>query len=333
MSAARADQQFCLRWNSFQSNMASSLQLLRSEEDLVDVTLAAEGQLIKAHRLILSACSPLFKQILKDSPCHHPVVVLNEVRAAHVRGILSFMYQGQVNLTPDQMPEFLRAAQALHVKGLFEDMAELPPEGKENVPLPRPPPPPPPLLDTRLATKRAECVTDPPASGPEVGPEAGPEAGLPTLAGRADPAPRVSTELVDKSKHVPVTSAAASQASSSDTDYVITHTTYPFPCPFCEKSYTSWGFRRRHIKAFHTAGPTLKCKWCWKVLPSHDAWCAHVTREHHLSAADAQQAIQILDEANMVLQSSEPLRLDSLVDMVKRQQRRAATGSPEAALG
>ena len=62
------------------------------------------------------------------------MVVLHEVRAAHVRGLLSFMYQGQVNLTPDQMPEFLRAAQALHVKGLFEDMQHhnLPPD-KENM--------------------------------------------------------------------------------------------------------------------------------------------------------------------------------------------------------
>ena len=108
-------------------------------------------------------------------------------------------------------------------------------------------------------------------------------------------------------------------------------TAYPFPCPFCEKSYTSWGFRRRHIKAFHTAGPTLKCKWCWQVLPSHDDWCSHVTGEHHLSASDAQHALQILDEANLVLQSSEPLRLESLVDMVKRQQRRTSA-SPETAL-
>ena len=67
------------------------------------------------------------------------------------------------------------------------------------------------------------------------------------------------------------------------------------------------------------------------MLPTHDDWCTHVTGEHHLSAGDAQHAIQILDEANMVLQSSEPLRLESLVDMVKRQQRRSSS-SPETAL-
>lgn len=39
----------------------------------------------------------------------------------------------------------------------------------------------------------------------------------------------------------------------------------PFPCPFCDRAYTSWGFRRRHIKAVHTISPALNCKWCLQV--------------------------------------------------------------------
>ena len=39
----------------------------------------------------------------------------------------------------------------------------------------------------------------------------------------------------------------------------------PFPCPFCDRAYTSWGFRRRHIKAVHTLSPKLNCKWCLQV--------------------------------------------------------------------
>ena len=39
----------------------------------------------------------------------------------------------------------------------------------------------------------------------------------------------------------------------------------PFPCPFCDRAYTSWGFRRRHIKAVHTISPRLSCKWCLQV--------------------------------------------------------------------
>lgn len=46
----------------------------------------------------------------------------------------------------------------------------------------------------------------------------------------------------------------------------------PFPCPFCDRAYTSWGFRRRHIKAVHTISPSLNCKWCLQVSTSGVLW-------------------------------------------------------------
>lgn len=59
------DQQFCLRWNNFQMNITSQFEALRDEEDFVDVTLACEGQRLKAHKVVLSACSPYFKELFK----------------------------------------------------------------------------------------------------------------------------------------------------------------------------------------------------------------------------------------------------------------------------
>ena len=54
-------QQFCLRWNDFQTNMVSSFKHLRDEKSFTDVTLACDGQTCKAHKMVLSACSPYFK--------------------------------------------------------------------------------------------------------------------------------------------------------------------------------------------------------------------------------------------------------------------------------
>ena len=51
------DQQFCLRWNDFQTNMVASFKHLRDEKSFCDVTLACDGQSTKAHKMILSACS------------------------------------------------------------------------------------------------------------------------------------------------------------------------------------------------------------------------------------------------------------------------------------
>lgn len=61
------DQQFCLRWNNFQANITSQFENLRDEEDFTDVTIACEGQQLQAHKIILSACSPLFKELFKVS--------------------------------------------------------------------------------------------------------------------------------------------------------------------------------------------------------------------------------------------------------------------------
>jgi len=50
-----------LRWTSHQGTILSVLDALLSSESMVDVTLACEGQYIRAHKLILSACSPYFQ--------------------------------------------------------------------------------------------------------------------------------------------------------------------------------------------------------------------------------------------------------------------------------
>ncbi|KAL7725589.1 hypothetical protein ACLKA6_002691 [Drosophila palustris] len=60
-------QHFCLRWNNYQSSITSAFENLRDDEDFVDVTLACEGRSIKAHRVVLSACSPYFRDLLKKS--------------------------------------------------------------------------------------------------------------------------------------------------------------------------------------------------------------------------------------------------------------------------
>ena len=63
------EQQFCLRWNNFQANITSQFEALRDEEDFVDVTLACDGQRLKAHKVVLSACSPYFKELFKVCIC------------------------------------------------------------------------------------------------------------------------------------------------------------------------------------------------------------------------------------------------------------------------
>lgn len=66
-SSTGGEQQYSLRWNDFQSSILSSVRQLRDVEDFVDVTLACDSCSFTAHKIVLSACSPYFRNLLKVS--------------------------------------------------------------------------------------------------------------------------------------------------------------------------------------------------------------------------------------------------------------------------
>jgi BTB/POZ domain len=108
-----SEQQFFLKWNDFQNNMVSSFKHLRDEKSFTDVsantfvmfakhfslnvefnfqvTLACDGQTCKAHKMVLSACSPYFKTLLEENPSKHPIIILKDVSFNHLQAILEFM--------------------------------------------------------------------------------------------------------------------------------------------------------------------------------------------------------------------------------------------------
>lgn len=122
-------QQYFLKWNDFQTNMVTSFRHLRNEKSFTDVTLACEGQTCKAHKMVLSACSPYFKSLLEENPSKHPIIILKDVSYTHLQAILEFMYAGEVNVSQEQLPTFLKTADRLKVKGLAETPTNIKREG------------------------------------------------------------------------------------------------------------------------------------------------------------------------------------------------------------
>ncbi|XP_018334673.2 broad-complex core protein isoforms 1/2/3/4/5-like, partial [Agrilus planipennis] len=113
-------EQFSLSWNNFHSNLSAGFHSLLQDEDLVDVTLAAEGQYLKAHKTILSVCSPYFKELFRVNPCKHPIVILQDVNYSALKNLLQFMYYGEVSVSQEEIPIFMRVAETLKVKGLTD---------------------------------------------------------------------------------------------------------------------------------------------------------------------------------------------------------------------
>jgi hypothetical protein len=77
MSEGESDQ-FSLRWNNFHSNLTSGFHALLQGEDLVDVTLAAGGQFVQAHKIVLSVCSPYFKDLFKVCCGLQPILMAHD---------------------------------------------------------------------------------------------------------------------------------------------------------------------------------------------------------------------------------------------------------------
>ena len=115
------NEKFCLRWNDFERNISKSFKELRDDKDFFDVTLACDDDQIQAHKVILSACSPFFRQILKRNKHDHPLLYLKGVKYIDLMSVLNFMYHGEVNVAQDELNSFLAIAEDLKVKGLTQN--------------------------------------------------------------------------------------------------------------------------------------------------------------------------------------------------------------------
>ncbi|XP_017887198.1 zinc finger and BTB domain-containing protein 17-like isoform X9 [Ceratina calcarata] len=114
------DQQFCLRWNNHQTTLIQNFDTLLESGTLVDCTLAAEGKYLKAHKVVLSACSPYFEGLLSEHYDKHPVFILKDVKFKELKAMMDYMYRGEVNISQDQLAALLKAAESLQIKGLSE---------------------------------------------------------------------------------------------------------------------------------------------------------------------------------------------------------------------
>ena len=124
-------EKFCLKWNDFDQNVSSAFKLLREEKDFFDVSLVCEdsGQ-VEAHKVVLAACSPFFKEVLRRNPHQHPLIYLKGVKFSDLASILNFMYLGEASIAQDDLNKFLAVSEELQIKGLTQE--------EKSVPCPQP---------------------------------------------------------------------------------------------------------------------------------------------------------------------------------------------------
>ncbi|XP_012261976.1 protein bric-a-brac 2 isoform X3 [Athalia rosae] len=125
-----AGQHYCLRWNNYQSNMTSVFHQLLQTEAFVDVTLACNEASLKAHKVVLSACSSYFQKLLLSNPCKHPTIIMpQDVCFTDLKFIIEFVYKGEIDVSQAELQSLLKTADQLKIKGLCEV-----PESREGPP-------------------------------------------------------------------------------------------------------------------------------------------------------------------------------------------------------
>ena len=120
----KMSEKFNLKWNDFHTNVSRSFEVFRNETYLHDVTLVSDDyKQISAHKLVLSACSEYFRNILQHCKQTQPLLCLEGVNSEDLQNVLDYVYLGEVKILQEDLDRFLHVAQRLKLDGLMSDDA------------------------------------------------------------------------------------------------------------------------------------------------------------------------------------------------------------------
>ena len=89
-------------WNSYSDHVTSMLRELMASNEYTDVTLVcADKVVIQAHKIVLSACSQFFNNILKDTCESKPIIYLKGIQSSEINYLLQFVYNGETSFPQD----------------------------------------------------------------------------------------------------------------------------------------------------------------------------------------------------------------------------------------
>jgi len=296
-------EKFCLKWNEFESNVSTAFRELRDDKDFFDVTLACEGNQLEAHKVILSACSPFFRSVLKRNPHSHPLLYLKGIKYENVLSVLNFMYHGEVNIAQDELNSFLAVAEDLQVKGLTQNggapSSNPPPKQPPEQPRPqkqqirpspapsRPPYEPPQVQQQNDQMEVAEVVgsnikTEPQQQVVDLGGDD--ESGVVEYGEEEEYQYGSQDYHYQEDLHQGMGDAgAAGQDRSFLNIYVVKGEDglNGWLCTICGKNNTQKCNVLSHVESAHFPGTFLyTCSYCAKELKTKNALNIHIRREH-----------------------------------------------------
>jgi len=112
-------EKFELTKNDFENCAINAFRSLFSNQEFSDVTLSCTGNKhIKTHKVVLSACSPFFRDILLQNSNPSPLIYLKGIDFQDLEAVVEFMYLGHTSVASSKLESFLASSKELQVEGL-----------------------------------------------------------------------------------------------------------------------------------------------------------------------------------------------------------------------
>ena len=117
-----------LNWTDFDASTSKTFKDLLTDQDFTDVTLSCDDEKqIKAHKVILSASSPVMKRILKYNHHQNPLIYLKGVKFEDLQNMVQFIYMGEAEVKQIHLERFMSLTQEFEVNGLYvKQVAHIP---------------------------------------------------------------------------------------------------------------------------------------------------------------------------------------------------------------
>ena len=120
-------EQYNITWNTFSEHLRNMFNDIMKSNKHHDVTLVCDDlKEIKAHKIVLSASSPVLKEIIDHASASNNgqsvVVYLKGIQKQEMESIIKFMYLGEARFSQSRINDFLEASKSLQVKEISENV-------------------------------------------------------------------------------------------------------------------------------------------------------------------------------------------------------------------
>ena len=261
-------EKLCLQWNDFKENITIGFGSLREDGDFADVTLACEdGKQVEAHKVILAASSPFFKDILRRNKHAHPLIYMRGMKSDDLLAIVDFLYCGEANVFQENLDSFLVIAEELQLNGLTGKADHHPEEQKETFKI---------SGQKRPTPARKEEINNPKMISPND-------------LNYSDKILRSEFKLVGGTVAIRKGFPGDLQELDEQTNLMMEKTSRKIPsgkimkplyiCKVCGKEGEN-GQLKTHIEATHLEGVAIPCSICEKTFRCKKSLASHNNRNH-----------------------------------------------------